>query len=188
MVQAARKDSDGAARVAERGRGRGCPSLAAGGWSAESRRRDRLVALATREAVPAMYEQREFTAAGGLMSYGTSLAANSRPMSTSERCSRVPSQPRRRPAVPTERSEAALAQCRRVLGWFLNRGLVGCRGSGTAAPLSRSRSTQLLAALCRLWWGLPRRPKARADAEDTFREIVPGAWWRRSWAAPTGLW
>ena len=41
-------------------------------------RRDRLVALATRDAVPAMYEWREFTAAGGLISYGTSLAANSR--------------------------------------------------------------------------------------------------------------
>ena len=38
-------------------------------------RRDRLVALATRDAVPAMYEWREFTAAGGLISYGTSLAA-----------------------------------------------------------------------------------------------------------------
>jgi putative tryptophan/tyrosine transport system substrate-binding protein len=41
-------------------------------------RRDRLVALATRDAVPAMYEWREFTAAGGLISYGSSLAANSR--------------------------------------------------------------------------------------------------------------
>jgi putative ABC transport system substrate-binding protein len=38
-------------------------------------RRDRLVALATRDAVPAMYEWREFTAAGGLTSYGSSLPA-----------------------------------------------------------------------------------------------------------------
>ena len=37
--------------------------------------RDRLVALATRDAVPAMYEWREFTAAGGLTSYGASLPA-----------------------------------------------------------------------------------------------------------------
>ena len=36
--------------------------------------RDRLVALAARHAVPAMYEWREFTAGGGLVSYGTSLA------------------------------------------------------------------------------------------------------------------
>jgi putative tryptophan/tyrosine transport system substrate-binding protein len=36
-------------------------------------RRQRIVALAAREAVPVMFDQREFAAAGGLMSYGTSL-------------------------------------------------------------------------------------------------------------------
>jgi putative ABC transport system substrate-binding protein len=35
--------------------------------------RDRIVALAARHALPAIYEWREFTEAGGLMSYGTSL-------------------------------------------------------------------------------------------------------------------
>lgn len=37
-------------------------------------RRDRIVALAARHRVPAIYEWREFAAAGGLMSYGASLA------------------------------------------------------------------------------------------------------------------
>ena len=37
-------------------------------------RREQLVVLAARHAVPAIFERRDFAAAGGLMSYGTSLA------------------------------------------------------------------------------------------------------------------
>jgi putative ABC transport system substrate-binding protein len=41
-------------------------------------RRDQLVALASRYAVPAIYESRESSTAGGLISYGTSLTAVNR--------------------------------------------------------------------------------------------------------------
>jgi putative tryptophan/tyrosine transport system substrate-binding protein len=41
-------------------------------------RRDQFVALAARHSVPSIYEFREFAVAGGLMSYGSSLANNYR--------------------------------------------------------------------------------------------------------------
>ena len=41
-------------------------------------RREKLVALAARDGVPAIYALREFSAAGGLISYGSSLTATSR--------------------------------------------------------------------------------------------------------------
>jgi putative ABC transport system substrate-binding protein len=41
-------------------------------------RRAHIVALASRHAIPTIYEQREFATAGGLMSYGTSLSDASR--------------------------------------------------------------------------------------------------------------
>ena len=41
-------------------------------------RREQLVVLAARQAVPAIYEWREFTAAGGLINYGSSLSGSYR--------------------------------------------------------------------------------------------------------------
>src|SRR6516165_2937588 len=46
-------------------------------WSAPNAyltsRRDQVVALAAQYSIPTIHDQREFAAAGGLMSYGTSL-------------------------------------------------------------------------------------------------------------------
>jgi putative tryptophan/tyrosine transport system substrate-binding protein len=50
-------------------------ALVIGGEPFFASRREQLVALASRHAVPAIYDWREFVAAGGLISYGTSLPA-----------------------------------------------------------------------------------------------------------------
>jgi putative ABC transport system substrate-binding protein len=43
-------------------------------------RRDQFTALAARDSIPAIFEQREFAVAGGLISYGTSLKDSYRQM------------------------------------------------------------------------------------------------------------
>jgi ABC-type uncharacterized transport system substrate-binding protein len=53
-------------------------ALAVGADSFFSSRREQLVALASRHAVPAIYERRDFADSGGLISYGTSLTAVNR--------------------------------------------------------------------------------------------------------------
>jgi putative ABC transport system substrate-binding protein len=53
---------------------RGAGALLAGSGPFLTSHRARLVALATRHALPAIYPQREAALAGGLMSYGASVA------------------------------------------------------------------------------------------------------------------
>ena len=53
---------------------RGVGALVVGADPFYNTRRNQLVALAARHKIPTMYPFREFTAAGGLMSYGTTLA------------------------------------------------------------------------------------------------------------------
>jgi putative ABC transport system substrate-binding protein len=53
---------------------RGAKTLLVGGGPLLTSNRGRVVALATRHAIPAIYALREFVVAGGLMSYGASLA------------------------------------------------------------------------------------------------------------------
>jgi putative ABC transport system substrate-binding protein len=49
-------------------------ALLVGGDPFFNSRRDKIVTLVARKGIPAIYEWREFASAGGLMSYGTSLA------------------------------------------------------------------------------------------------------------------
>src|SRR4029453_5979633 len=54
--------------------GRGAKALLVGTGPLLTSNRERVVALAARHAIPAVYALREFVVVGGLMSYGASIA------------------------------------------------------------------------------------------------------------------
>jgi putative ABC transport system substrate-binding protein len=60
----------------------GNPKHAKGGDILYTNRRDDLIALAARQALPTVYMWSEFTAAGGLIAYGNSLAEGYRQVGT----------------------------------------------------------------------------------------------------------
>src|SRR4029077_544055 len=72
LIQNAGSEDDFASAFAEFVRG-GAGGLSVAAHPSFNSRRDRLVALAANHAIPAIYEQREYALAGGLMSYGTSI-------------------------------------------------------------------------------------------------------------------
>jgi putative ABC transport system substrate-binding protein len=51
----------------------GAGAMLVGGDPFLNRKRDKIVALAARHAIPAIYEAREYALDGGLMSYGTNI-------------------------------------------------------------------------------------------------------------------
>jgi putative ABC transport system substrate-binding protein len=60
----------------------GAAALLVGADPSFTNRRNHIVALAARHTVPAIYDQREYASAGGLMSYGTNLADSYRQVGT----------------------------------------------------------------------------------------------------------
>ena len=72
----------------------GARALLVAGIPFYATQRRELVALAARHSIPAIYDVRDYAAAGGLISYWQALPAPiTRPASTPARYSRVPSRP-----------------------------------------------------------------------------------------------
>ena len=93
----------------------------------------RLVALAAQQSIPALYEWREFVAAGGLMSYSTSPAESGRQIGTyagQRQFSRVPNRKICRLFSHRVSSSSSISRRPRRSDWIFRRRLLGPRRRG----------------------------------------------------------
>ena len=166
----------------------GVGALVVGADAFFNSQRDRLVALAARYAIPAIFETREYVVAGGWMSYGTNLAEGYRQVGVytarilrgdkvvqrGNRCKKCPSNGALHWACAMD-----VKNRRGHPSGLRQRDRIGALLMGGAAPSSRGRrSVRVRRTCCRVPW---RMPLARLRSSGGAAAAWPP---RRSSAAP----